>query len=659
MLTTHLTDAITACEHALTTGVGLNTACQMLGNVLQGMGLFQESIVWHTRAIEPELDQAATYASLGGLYAKQERWQLAIDTYQRVLQLDPGYAEAYRSLASIYAQLGQREIELEHRYQAVLLHPQWATPSNQLELGNALREINKLDEALDCYNRAIQLQPNLYEAHYNKGVMLVEQGQPQNAQASFERVLELHPEHGPSHYALGKLAAARNDVAAALKHYRQSTLQDPTFVNAYYMLGEILLKERQWADAAIAYQQALKLDEPFSWSHHNLGYALLKQGQYAEATAVLSRAIALNADSPWTYHHLGDAWVHLAHWENAVAAFLAAAQLQEDLEGLYPRLGYALRRRSAAGLEETIRHYQQAMPLSPDNQTPEFYAHLARQLWQHQQCHAAVILYRLALTLQPQDPLLQLQLEQELEQARLGQEHIDQTIAAFRSKMEQHPDQAWLYTQFGNLLASQGEVEEAIALHRTGSILQGWQCAAYRRYQFTHDWFTHNIAVWMLYLKPFMHYPSVQILEIGSFEGMSTCWFLDHILTHPLAQITCIDLYFQEKFDSNIAQTEAADRVIKLSGDSHAQLATLNNETYDIIYIDGCHLALHVQKDAMLAWRLLKPGGVLIFDDYGWDDPNYPGQETRLGVDAFLDTVSGMLEILHSGSQLIVRKLIS
>lgn len=652
MLTSHLNDAISACEHALKTGIAFNNACKMLGNVLQGVGRFQDAVVWHTYALEQQPNRAAAFAGLGSLYAKQQQWKQAISAYEQALQLNPNYAEAHRCLAKIHAQLGDRQTEVAYRYQAVRLNPRWATSDNQLLLGNELVEVDRIEEAIECYQRAIQLHPELYEAHYNLGVLFVQQERWQDAQAVFTQALQLYPESAEVYYGLGKAASAQADQAAAIVYYRRATELDPESVSAHYSLGEILLQERHWQEAEQAYRRVVELNEQFPWAHHNLGYALLKQGLHAEAVSTLYRAIELQPDSPWTYYHLGDALLLRQQWREAAHAFLQAIQLQVDLASVYQKLGYALRKQVQTSVEDPLIDYQQAMPLREDDCTPDYYRQLADRLQQQQQFHAATVFYRLALDLQPHD----LGLQQQMEKALAGQKHLDQAIANDRQEIQQHPNHTWVYTRLANLLADQGEIEEAISLHRQAGVMKGWQAAAHRHYQFTHDWFTHNISNWLVHLKPFMHYPSVKALEIGSFEGMSACWLLDHVLTHPAATLSCIDLYFQDAFDANVAQTGAAEKITKLGGDSHTILASLSPNTYDLIYIDGCHLADHAEKDALLAWPLLKAGGIMIFDDYEWFDPAYPGQETKVGIEAFLKTVHLQVEVLHKGYQLLIRK---
>jgi hypothetical protein len=53
--------------------------------------------------------------------------------------------------------------------------------------------------------------------------------------------------------------------------------------------------------------------------------------------------------------------------------------------------------------------------------------------------------------------------------------------------------------------------------------------------------------------------------------------------------------------------------------------------------IDGCHWTANVLEDAVLAFPLLKPAGIMAFDDYLWDDPecNQEGRPKE-AVDAFL-----------------------
>ena len=60
--------------------------------------------------------------------------------------------------------------------------------------------------------------------------------------------------------------------------------------------------------------------------------------------------------------------------------------------------------------------------------------------------------------------------------------------------------------------------------------------------QFTHDWFSHNIPNWALWLADFKYKPGLRGLEIGSLEGRSAVWLLKNILTHETSSLDCCDL---------------------------------------------------------------------------------------------------------------------
>jgi SAM-dependent methyltransferase len=160
-----------------------------------------------------------------------------------------------------------------------------------------------------------------------------------------------------------------------------------------------------------------------------------------------------------------------------------------------------------------------------------------------------------------------------------------------------------------------------------------------------------------------------RILEIGSFEGMSACYFLWRL---PDTHVTCVDTFLgnpgsaarehpglEPSFDRNVALVDA-NRVRKIVGASRHVLVDLLDERaeFDLVYVDGSHLGLDVLVDAALSWRLLRSGGTLVFDDYAWNDR---GEDPLLrpgpAIDAVLSLLAGKYELLSKDAQVAVRKL--
>jgi tetratricopeptide (TPR) repeat protein len=233
---------------------------------------------------------------------------------------------------------------------------------------------------------------------------------------------------------------------------------------------------------------------------------------------------------------------------------------------------------------------------------------------------------------------------------------LNEASVAYRRAIELDSNHSESYRLLGNILAKFGQLDEAIAYHQQASGLRGWSLCGARDYQFTDNWFSRHIPLWEEHLKSFAHKAAVHVLEIGSYQGMSTCWLLDNILTHPSTKITCVDPFYypyQKEFDANVTKTGALSKVIKIASKSQDTLGFLEPNTYDFVHIDGTHDDDVVLQDAVLSWRLVKVGGLMIFDDY--EDPN-PEQNTQMGTDLFLSVFNSSIKLIHKAYQVIVMK---
>lgn len=190
--------------------------------------------------------------------------------------------------------------------------------------------------------------------------------------------------------------------------------------------------------------------------------------------------------------------------------------------------------------------------------------------------------------------------------------------------------------------------------------------------EYRYDWFTGNIPTLTTLLERFKGAANIEALEIGCFEGRSTIWFLENILTHISSKITCIDTFegsadhrhfkvdvsgCEEQFRANIKPF--GKKVIPIKGPSNYVLKEMgkDNDWADFIYLDGSHLAPDVLEDAVLSWTLLKPGGIMIFDDYLWKNMPNPLDNPAPGIDAFLSVYSGKYRELLRGYQIAIQKL--
>ena len=201
-------------------------------------------------------------------------------------------------------------------------------------------------------------------------------------------------------------------------------------------------------------------------------------------------------------------------------------------------------------------------------------------------------------------------------------------------------------------------------------------------YEFTLDWFSRLIPIWeplLARLKP------ARILEIGSFEGRSTCYLIETCARTNHIEIYCVDTWeggiendkktmpeVERRFDHNvaIAKTRAphgatVKKLKKKSVTALAEILSSNQPPFDLIYVDGSHQALDVLTDSIMAFQLLRVGGVMIFDDYLWSWDPEGKQDTlnmpKAAIDSFINLFQRKLRVISGLPiyQLYIEKLFS
>ena len=162
-----------------------------------------------------------------------------------------------------------------------------------------------------------------------------------------------------------------------------------------------------------------------------------------------------------------------------------------------------------------------------------------------------------------------------------------------------------------------------------------------------------------------------QIVEIGVYEGASTCFWSDFYLNHPDSRLISIDPFTgseehhaePEKYPElanleliargNIAKSTNAAKIEVLKGFSqfiYPELCLRHGAEpwIDVLYVDGAHDPTSVARDTVLYVPMVKQGGLVIFDDYGHPD-------VKRGVDNALNAFASAEKAIFTGWQLVVK----
>jgi predicted O-methyltransferase YrrM len=181
------------------------------------------------------------------------------------------------------------------------------------------------------------------------------------------------------------------------------------------------------------------------------------------------------------------------------------------------------------------------------------------------------------------------------------------------------------------------------------------------QYRQANNWYNH------IDINKYKDTP-IKYLEVGTFYGGNILSVAITYGKHADSKLYCIDPWedyneypeyknqqtgIYNDFLNNVEKSRVKDKIIINRGFSNTEILKFEDNFFDIIYIDGNHEPEFVLEDAVLSFRKLKIGGIMIFDDYGWGGPDL----TQRGIDGFLSGYHKRITNLgEKESQVFVRK---
>lgn len=206
--------------------------------------------------------------------------------------------------------------------------------------------------------------PGSWMAHVNLGNALRQEGKPDDAIAQYEEALRLDPKEAEAHHNIGLTLMQKGKVDDAIAQYRQALQFDPKLLSAYVNLGDALLQKGKADDAMAQYIAALKIKPDDAMTHYNLGTVLFQQGKLDEAIAHFEQAVKIQPDYSDAQDNLGIVLAEKGRLDEAIAHFQEALRINPRNAEAHNNLGHAMLQKRQAGA--ALASFQQAVQLKPD-----------------------------------------------------------------------------------------------------------------------------------------------------------------------------------------------------------------------------------------------------------------------------------------------------
>ena len=233
-----------------------------------------------------------------------------------MLAIKPDYAEAYNNMGNALKEQGKLEEAIEAYNKALAIKPDYAEAYNNM--GNALKEQGKLEEAIEAYNKALAIKPDYAEAYNNMGNALKEQGKLEEAIEAYNKALAIKPDYAEAYNNMGNALKEQGKLEEAIEAYNKALAIKPDYAEAYNNMGNALKEQGKLEEAIEAYNKALAIKPDYADAYNNMGNALKEQGKLEEAIEAYNKALAIKPDYADAYSNMGFAKLSTSSWQEGI-----------------------------------------------------------------------------------------------------------------------------------------------------------------------------------------------------------------------------------------------------------------------------------------------------------------------------------------------------
>jgi tetratricopeptide (TPR) repeat protein len=302
------------------------------------------------------------------------------------------------------------------------------------DLGQKAHEAGKLEEALQLYGEALQRDPELWQAEFQRGVAYFSLNRLPEARASITRVNEQLAQFADSperraisarvQIALGEIALAEDKYAEAEKSFRRALEFNPQAGRAHTGLAEVFVESGKFNEAISEAKAAIAAGDDRALTHSLLGEALTLDKNYDEAMASLDEALKREPKNATALRYRAEVFIARNQLPRAVSDLQAALAI-EKIAPTMQRLAEVYHQTKQ--YPEAANLYQQVLASEPTNHQAR--AALAAVMIESGKLAEAIVELETLIKTQPDQAKLRAQLA-ELYLAAQPEKALEQYVAA-------------------------------------------------------------------------------------------------------------------------------------------------------------------------------------------------------------------------------------
>ncbi len=171
--------------------------------------------------------------------------------------------------------------------------------------GSANALLKKFDAALDCYKKALSINPNNAAIYNNLGNVFKEKEELELAENNYKKAIKIKPNYAEAYYGLGLALEKKEEFLSAINSYENALINKPNYPEVLFNLGNVYRKSGDYELAIKNYKNATKIKNDYYEAYCNLGNSKKDLGDVKSARFYYKKALKIipnDFETMWNMH---------------------------------------------------------------------------------------------------------------------------------------------------------------------------------------------------------------------------------------------------------------------------------------------------------------------------------------------------------------------
>jgi tetratricopeptide (TPR) repeat protein len=324
---------------------------------------------------------------------------------------------------------------------------------NYIKLGKEKYFDNDIHSAIEDFNRAIDLDSNLYEPYYFRGIINNSLKKFNEAIEDFNRVIEIDFNYKWAYFHRGNALSELNDFISAIEDFNKALLLDSDLKEAYQNRGNANSKLKDFKGAIDDFSKVIDLDSKYFWAYQNRGIAKGELKDFSGAIDDYSAALNINSNYLWTFQNRANSKFELKDYEGALRDYTKVIEIDSNYLWAYHKRGES--KSKLADFQSAIEDYSKVIAIDSNYK----WAFQSRGIAKSKlnDFEGAVLDFDKVIQIDPN----YLWAYQNRGEAKSKLNDIEGGVLDFDKVIQIDPNYKWAYEEKGNLLFNNNDYESA------------------------------------------------------------------------------------------------------------------------------------------------------------------------------------------------------